>query len=159
MTWTSSVPAAMDGLLAALRSSPALASPVDVRDGPVVTSAPALDVVVAGWYGTEQDEVAVEGQDSPEGLAGSPDREQFTIRCAAMSTNTGGNPAAALTAARERVYQLVAACGAAIAADRKLGGAVLRATMGTSSLRQVPSQEGITALAEFTVDCDAYSGR
>ena len=159
MTWTSAVPAAVDGLLAAFRLSPDLAAPVAVRDGPVVTGSQAADVVVAGWYGTEQDELAVEGQDTPEGLGGGRDREQFSVRCAAMSTNSGGDAAAALTAARVRVYVLVAACGAAVAADRTLGGAVMRATMGASSLRQVPGTDGITALVEFTVDCDAYSGR
>lgn len=149
----------MDGLLAAFRASAALAAPVAVRDGPVVTGSQASDVVVVGWYGMEQDELAVEGSDTPEGVAGSPDREQFSIRCAAMSTNSAGLPAQALTVARVRAYELLAACGAAVAADRKLGGAVMRATIGASSLRQVPETDGITALVEFAVECDAFSGR
>lgn len=159
MSWTSSVPGAITGLLAAYRASPDLAEPVAVRDGPVVTGSQARDAVIVGWYGMEQDELAVEGQDTPEGLGGSPDREQFSIRCAAMSTNADGLPEEALTAARARAYELLAACGAAVAADRTLGGAVMRATMGASSLRQVPETDGITALVEFTVMCDAYSGR
>lgn len=159
MTWSSAVPAAVDGLLAAFRASPALASPVDVRDGPVVTASGALDVIVVGWYGLEGDEVAVEGQDTMEGLSGVPGREQFTIRCAAFSTQAGGDAAAAVTAARERAYGLLAACGQAIAADPRLGGVALRAQMGTSSLRQQPDQRGITAIVDFAVDIDAYSGR
>ena len=159
MSWSSSVPAALAALVAAFRASPGLASPVDVRDGPVVTSATARDVVVVGWRGQENDELAVEGADVPEGLAGIPDREQYSIRCAAISVCATGDAAAAIVTARTRVYELVAACGAAIAADRKLGGAVMRATMGAGSLRQVPDQNGLVATVEFAVDIDAFSGR
>ena len=35
----------------------------------------------------------------------------------------------------------------------------MRAYIGTSSLRQVPDQNGMTAIAEFGVEIDAYSGR
>jgi hypothetical protein len=159
VSWQSTVPAALAGLVAAFRASPDLASPVDVRDGPVVTSSSARDVVVVGWNGQENDELAVEGQDIPEGLAASPDREAYSIRCAAISVCATGSAAAAIVTARTRAYELVAACGAAIAADRRLGGTVMRATMGASSLRQVPDQNGLVATVEFAVDIDAYSGR
>lgn len=156
MAWSSTVPAAITGLLAAWNRSPALAGPVDVRDGPEVTASTARDVVIIGWYGLENDELAVEGDDATEGLAGSPDREQYVIRCAAMARKGTKDSVAA---ARERAYELLAACGAAIDTDRTLGGVVMRATIGTSSLRQVPDQRGITALVEFGVEIDAYSGR
>lgn len=154
MAWSSSVPGAMSGLLAAFRRSPELAKPVDIRDGPVVTGSSAVDAVIAGWHGMENDQLAVEGQAVTEGLAGLPDREQYSIRCAAMSLSGTGD----VVAARTRAYELLAACGAAIAADRKLGGAVMRASMGVSSLFQEPA-DGMRAVVEFSVDCDAYTGR
>lgn len=161
MAWSSTVPAAMAALVTTWRQSPDLAPPVAVRDGPEVTASSARDVVVAGWYGVEGDELAVEGQDTMEGLVGSPDREQYVIRCAAIhKSGTSGPPSAGVIAkARQRAYELLAACGAAIDADRRLGGTVMRATVGASSLRQVPDPKGITAIVEFTVEIDAYAGR
>lgn len=156
MAWSSTVPAAIAGLLAAWKRSPGLAAPVAVHDGPEVTSSSARDVVIAGWYGLEGDDLAVESQDTAEGLAGSPDREQYVIRCAAIAKKGGKGE---IAAARVRAYELLAACGAAISTDRTLGGTVMRATIGTSSLRQVPDQKGITAVVEFGVEIDAYSGR
>jgi hypothetical protein len=154
VTWSSSVPGAIAGVLAAFRASADLARPVDIRDGPVVTGSAAVDAVIAGWHGMENDELAVEGQGTTEGLAGLPDREQYSIRCAAMSLSGTGN----VVAARTRAYELLAACGAAIAADRTLGGAVMRASVGASSLFQEPA-DGMRAVVQFSVDCDAYTGR
>lgn len=155
MPWSSTVPAVLAAIIAAFKDSPDLAAPVAVRDGPVVTGSNATDAVIVGWYGMEADDLAVEGQDTPEGLAGEPDREQYTVRCAAMSLDGGGNVARA----RTRAYELLAACGAAVYADRRLGGLVMRATMGSSSLRQLADEKGLTAIVEFSVDIDAFSGR
>lgn len=155
MPWSSTVPAVLAAIVTAFKDSPGLAAPVAVRDGPVVTGSNARDAVIVGWTGAENDDLAVEGQDVPEGLSGEPDREQYTVRCAAMSLDGGGDVARA----RTRAYELLAACGAAIYADRRLGGIVMRATMGASSLRQLADEKGLTAIVEFMIDVDAYSGR
>lgn len=159
MSWSSTVPAAMTALLAAFRASPALASPVAVRDGPVTTASSARDVVIVGWEGDEGDEVAVEATETMEGLAGEPDREQYSIRCAVISRTGAGKPELAIPAARAQVCALHAACGAAIAADRRLGGAVMRAQMGAWSLTQTPDEYGQKSAITFTVEIDAYTGR
>jgi hypothetical protein len=149
----------MTALLAAFRASEALASPVAVRDGPVTTASSARDVVIVGWEGDEGDEVAVEATETAEGLAPIPDREQYSVRCAVMSRSGAGDPAKAIADARARVCALHAACGAAIAADRTLGGSVMRARMGDWSLSQVPDQYGQKSVIRFSVEVDAYSGR
>jgi hypothetical protein len=160
MTWQSSVPAALNGLLAAFRGSDDLVSPVAVRDAHVVTGSQADEVVIVGWTGMDGDDLAVETTDTMEGLAGNPDREQYQIRCAAMALNSGGKDGSGdLPAARARAYELHAACGAAIAADRRLGGAIMRASMGDHSLHQTAMQRGQRAIVEFMVQVDAYTGR
>lgn len=157
MSWSSTVPAAMTALLGAFRNSPDLASPVAVRDGPVTTASSALDAVIVGWEGDEGDDVAVEATETMEGLAGDPDREQYSIRCAVISRTGASKPELAIPDARTRVCALHAACGAAIAADRRLGGAVMRAQMGAWQLSQVPDQYGQKAAITFTVDVDAFT--
>jgi hypothetical protein len=64
-----------------------------------------------------------------------------------------------MAAARARAYALVSACGSAIAADQKLGGAVMLARLGRVSLQQVQDTGGALAIIEFTVPCDAFTGR
>lgn len=158
MAWSTSAPAALAALVAAWRAAPGLAAPVVVHDGPVPTGSAALALVVAGWNGHGNDEASIEGQNTPEGLAGIPDREQYSIRCAVVVFNGSSD----IVAARTRAYELFAACGAAVAADRTLGGTVMRAVIGAPSLLQSSDPaypQGITATVEFMVDCDAFSGR
>jgi hypothetical protein len=163
VSWSSSVPAALAGLLATFQASPGLGAatpPVPVRDGHVVTGSQASTVVVVGWTGKDGDDTAVENTATTEGLAGNPDRERFQIRCAAMALNGGGSAGSGdLPAARTAAYALHAACGAAVAADRKLGGAVTRASMGDHVLHQDATQRGQRAIVEFMVQVDAYTGR
>jgi hypothetical protein len=64
-----------------------------------------------------------------------------------------------IAAARTRAYALVSACGSAIAADQKLGGAVMLARLGRVSLQQIQDDQGALAIVEFTVPCDAFTGR
>jgi hypothetical protein len=156
MAGVSTAPAAMTALLAAIgeafQPDPDLAGVV-VRDGPEVTASSATEVVVVGWYGQAGDLVAVDGTLTMEGLADSPDREQYVIRCAALVLNGSKD----ITAARVRAYELAAAAFAAVAADRTLGGTVLRAGPATQSLLQEQIPNGARATVEFGVGCDAYT--
>ena len=127
--WSSQVPDAMTALIAAFRAAPALTG-VDVRDGPVVAASAALEAVLVGWTGQPADPLAADAGVNPEVLGDADDREQFTIRCAALVLN-GQND---LAAARTRAYALAAACGAAIRADRRLAG-----TVGDSHLSRTRS--------------------
>lgn len=155
MTYSSTVPAAITALVTALRTWPALGlAGVPVRDGPELTQASGTEAVAVGYTG-DQNQAAVTGTAAPEGMAAGPDREQYAITCAAEVIDTGGS----LPAARARAYQLHAACGAAITADRTLGRTVLRATPGPGSLTQQQTTAGAMARVVFPVQIDAYTSR
>jgi hypothetical protein len=156
MAWSSSVPAAIAGLVAAFRTSTALGvAGVPVRDGPELTAEPSTEAVAVGYRGGDQGQDVVTGTASPEGLAVLPDRERYAITCCAEVLDTGSN----ITAARIRAYQLHAACGAAVAADHTLGKAVLRASVGIGSLQQQQTADGALARVTFPVNIDAYTSR
>ncbi|MFI0897068.1 hypothetical protein [Streptomyces sp. NPDC020983] len=153
MVWQSTVPDALDALVAALRAAPGLAD-VTVFDGPVVTASGQVEAITVG-AGDEEDPTAVEGQNAREGLAPMPDREQYTIRCAALVLNGAGN----MPAARRRVYQLLGEVGGVLAADQRLGGVVMMARLGTSTLTQVQDETGAAATVAFAVEIDAFTRR
>ena len=152
--WAPTAPAAILGLLAAFGHEPGLAG-VEIHDGPAVTESAALEAVIVGWYGAKGDALAVEAEISPAGLAAHPGREVYAILCAAMVRDGSAD----MAAARARAYALVSACGSAIAADQKLGGAVMMARLGRVSLQQIQDTGGALAIVEFTVPCDAFTGR
>jgi hypothetical protein len=155
VTYASSVPAAIAAITAAFRGSADLGlAGVPVRVGPEITAAPGLEAVAVGYTGN-QDENVVTGTASPEGLAVLPDRERYSVMCAVEVIDPDGIPAPA----QVRAYQLHAACGAAIAADPKLGGAVLRATPGFGTLQQKQTANGALARVVFPVTVDAYTSR
>lgn len=153
MAWASSVPGALDALVAALRAAPGLAD-VMVFDGPVVTDSGQLEAVTVG-VGDQEDPTAVEGQNARDGLAAAPDREQYTIRCAVIvRTGTGD-----ISPARRRAYQLLGEIGGVLAADQRLGGAVMIAQLGSWTLSQEQAGTGAQATLSFNVDVDSFSRR
>jgi hypothetical protein len=148
VTYYSSVPAAIAALVTAFRTSAGLGlAGVPVRDGP-------LEAVAVG-YTADQNTDVVTGAASPEGMGGLQDRERYAITCSVEVLDPAGN----ITAARARAYQLHAACGAAIGVDRKLGGAVLQASLGIGSLRQKQTSDGALAQVVFPVNVEAYTSR
>ncbi|MEV6737879.1 hypothetical protein AB0N14_13490 [Streptomyces sp. NPDC051104] len=153
MAWASKVPAAIDGLVAAFTDWPGLAG-VTVRDGPSTSQATLMEVVSVGYTGGEE-EIDAESALVGEGLGGSPDREQLTIRCAAAVLRGGDD----IVGARARAFQLLSEAGAAIAANRTLGGAVMRARVASHSLSQSLTQQGAQVIVMFEVSCDTYTGR
>ena len=53
---------------------------------------------------------------------------------------------------------LLAACGAVIRADRRIGGTVSDSHISSHSLRQVQTPDGTVATVTFSVACDTYTG-
>ena len=153
MTYYSSVPAAVAALVAAFKTSVALAG-VPVHDGPELADAAGLEGIAVGWTGDPNVDV-VTGTATPEGLAVSPGRERYAVACLVEVIDGGGS----IAAARTRAYQLHAACGAAVAVDPRLGGVVLYASLGIGSLRQQQTQAGALAWVTFPVNVDAYTTR
>jgi hypothetical protein len=152
MAWATKLPDAIDGLVTLFGAWPGL-SGVDVLDGPTASQQTFREVLTVGWTGGD-DESDAESTLLTEGLGGSPDREQFSVRCAAAVLRGTGD----LPAARRRAYELLSAAGAAIAQDRTLRGAVMRAMVASHSLAQDLTQQGAQVTVTFEVSCDAYSG-
>jgi len=152
--WAPTAPAAILGLLAAFAREPGLAG-VEIHDGPAVTESAALEAIIVGWYGISGNDLAVEAEISSAGLADHPGREVYAILCAVMVRDGSGD----IAAARARAYALVSACGSAVGADQRLGGAVMAARLGRVSLAQSQDSLGALAVIEFTVPCDAFTGR
>ncbi|MEV7394345.1 hypothetical protein [Streptomyces sp. NPDC091215] len=151
MAWATKLPAAISRLVTVFSTWPGLAD-VTVVDGPTLSKQTFTEVVTVGWTGGEDDADA-EATISPEGAGGSPDREQFTIRCAA-AVLLGSDD---VPGARARAYDLLSEAGAALAANRTLNGLVLRAMVGSHSLTQDRTQQGTQATVVFEVSCDAYT--
>ena len=151
LIWKTKVPDAIDALVAIFKVAPGLAD-ATVRDGASVSQARVTEIVSVGYTGVEG-ENDVDAQAVTEGLGGSPDREQFTIRCAAAAFKGGTD----LAAARKRAYELFGAATQAIAENRTLNGTVMRATVDTHSLTQDQGDQGAQAVIVFTVGCDSYT--
>lgn len=157
MSWSSSCPGALAGLLAALRRSAAL-SGVLVTRGMGVTDPGALEVVSVGFSGSPGDVGAADAQLAQEGTGGDPSRERYTIRCA-IGVASGDEDEAGITAAEERAFALLGACGEAIRADGTLGRAVMSAFISSWSLDSGQVSGGARADLRFEVSVDAYTQR
>ena len=64
-----------------------------------------------------------------------------------------------ITAARTRAYELLSACGAAVTADKKLGGAVAMAFLGNHNMTHEQTQRGALVTIAFEVNCNAWTGQ
>lgn len=155
MTYASTVPAAIAALVTAFKTSVDIGlAGVPVFDGAPLGSEQAPAVVAVAYSGDENEDV-VSGSASPEGLSGQRDREAYEIICAAAAVDPGAD----IAAARARAYELQAACGAAVKTDPHLGGAVLFASLGISSLRQEQGTSGSRATVIFPVNVEAFTVR
>lgn len=153
MPWTSRVPDVIDALTDAFRVAPEFDG-VTVWDGPQVSKAAPQEMLTVAFTG-DDNESDVDAASLPEGLARQPDRETFTVRCAAAVLKGSTD----MRAARRRAYELYSAAGAVLARDPRLGGIVLRARLGAHSLTQAQTDRGAQAVIVFGVDCDAFTGR
>lgn len=153
MSWQSTVPAAISAAVAAFQAAASL-NGVRVLDGPEISDIAALEVLTIGWADDTTGNAA-DNQPALEGLAGNPDRELYSIHCAAAVTNGSQD----ITAARTQAYGILGAAGQVIKADMTLGGVVMNARIGATSLRQVQDTRGATAMVLFDIDCDAYTVR
>lgn len=153
MPWASSVPAAIDALVQAFKASADLDG-VLVMDGPEIASQAAPRVLSVGFTAIPG-ETAVEAQSAPDGLSGIPNQEQYLVRCTAAVI--GG--ATDVKAVRDAAYGIMAAAGAAIVRDQRLGGVVTRAAMGSHQLMQEQIDRGAQCMIVFEVDVDAFTCR
>ena len=153
MPWTSTVPAAISGLVQAFSAADGM-SGVKVLDGPAIASQAALKVLAVGWTSV-MGEVAVEAQSAPDGLGGNRSEEEYTVRCAiaVLAGSTG------VSAARKTAYGIFSAACAALGQDQRLGGAVVRAYVGGHSLVPEQVSAGVQMTLAFEVNVEAFTSR
>lgn len=153
MAWGSTLPAAMDALLQRFATAPELDG-VKVYDGPVIDGSSALEALTVGYAG-EDEPTAADGQSAREGLGADRSHEEYTVRCAIEVLN-GSDDA---PAARRRAFELLGVVGGVLAADPRLGGAVMSAQVGTWTLAQAQTPQGAFVTLPFEIDVDAYTRR
>lgn len=153
MTWASTAPAAIAGLVATLGGS-AVLDGVAVFDGPVVNGSTAVEVITVGYTGGE-DEDSADATEAIAGLSVQQSRERYVVRCAASVRNGSAD----MAAARNRAYDLLGYVGEALAGDKTLSGAVMKAMLGAHTLRQAQDSRGALATVVFEVAVDAFTRR
>jgi hypothetical protein len=150
--WGSTVPAAIDGLVTSLRAQDTLVG--IVHDGPELRDNTRGEVVFVGYTGDE-DETAADGSVTRDGLVTDPNRERYSVRCAVMVVNGSSNVAAA----RNRAYELLAACGDAVTGDQTLAGSVMAARLGDWTFSIGQTDMGAVATITFDVQVDTFTSR
>lgn len=149
---TSTVPAAVDALLAILRAAPAL-SGVSVLDGPPIEDMSSADLLAVGWQ--PESEEAVQFQQDFNASGARTRDEDFSILCWAESW-TGDR---SMSARRTRAFELLAVVEQAIRASGAspeaptLNSAVLWAHLTSGTLRQVSTDQGVRVGVGFAVTC------
>lgn len=151
MTWTSTVPAAIDGLVAAFGAIELTNGAV--VDGPRVGSSTLMEVLIVGWTGDDSPE-AVAGTSALASYTTSRQREQYTVTCAASVLRGSGQ----MSAARARAFELYGAAAGILAGDKTLGGVVMSARPAEINLMQSQDTRGAVATVVFAVDVDGFTG-
>lgn len=156
----STVPAALAGLVAAFKEAPGLED-AEVYDGPMVESSSSEAAVAVGFVGErmaitgsypEPMGPVVSAQANLDDLNIGALAETYTVQSMAAVINGASD----ITAARAKAYELLAACGQAVAADKTLGGSVKLARMGGHTLSQDQTPRGAIATIVFQVECEAW---
>ena len=140
---TSSIPAAIDGLLGLLRASADLRG-VEIIDGEPTTNTPKEFIAVA--FAEDGGEV-VSGMQVVATIGNLRRSETFDISCF-VSAWTGST---ATKVVRDRAFDLYAAVENAVRAGGTLGGSVIFADISQESFAQYQTDQGAVADIAFTV--------
>lgn len=148
---SSTIPAAIDGLLSLLTARPGLAG-VPVYDGPPMSETSTSRRLIVGFDGSD---LSVDGDQewasSPYQAPTSRD-ERYTIRCL-VEAWTGETT---MKAARDSAFLLFAEVEQAVRSDPTLVGAVLYAGVGGGITVQQPQTDaGALCTVTFGVVCRA----
>lgn len=119
---TSTIPAAIDALLALVRARPEMASPVQVFDGFPRRPIDNVDFVAIGG----KSEPVADGTQVPGSMGNRRRDETYAIRVYCSSSR--GTADQKVT--RDRVFDLMAAVETAVRQDVSLGGLVISAQVG-----------------------------
>jgi hypothetical protein len=133
-------------LIAAWSALPALAG-VSIYDGPGISQAPDLDLVMVGDDGDPESDVLSTFEQEWANLSHTRRSERGEIPCAAIAQSGETD----MNGRRVRVFQLLAACESALVADPTLGDVALSLEFIGGSARPVQNSRGAAMVAPFTV--------
>lgn len=139
---TSTIPAAIDGLIAVLAASPDLKS-VKIIDGQPTTETPKDFVAVA--YAEDGD--AVSGMQEPASLGNLRRSETYEITCMVSAWNGG----TVMKSVRDRAFEIFGAVETAVRAGGTLDGSVTFADISRIGLSQYQTEQGAVADIMFSV--------
>lgn len=146
-THATTVPDALTALVAAFRTVPG----IDVTDGPPVSSV-GQDFVAVGFTGDPSEDAVTFRFDEADAALGRAG-ESYDVACVLSSTRGDST----FAAVRPIVFGLFAQLRAAVAADRKLGGAVSLARVSGGSVIHDVAGKGAVVSIPFTVHVQAWS--
>lgn len=140
---TSSIPAAIDGILALLRAASGLRG-VEIIDGEPTTNTPK-DFVTIGFAQDGGD--VVTGFQGILGMGNVLREEQFDIACRASSWNGGTN----FKTVRDRAFALFGVVEDTLRAASTINDAVTFAQIAPISYAQYQTDQGATADLDFSI--------
>ena len=140
---TSTIPATLDALVAALRARPALVDTV-VHDGTPITEE-GTQYVAVGW--SDEDTSSVSGRQEPATLGNLRRAETYDINCQACAWDGSTE----MKVARDRAFAIFAEVEDALRADGTIGGNVIFADIGSYTVRQVQTTGGALVTIDFTI--------
>lgn len=140
---TSSIPEAIDGIIATLKASQGLRG-VDIIDGAPTTNTPKDFIAVA--YAEDGGEV-VSGVQTILAMGNLLRDESFDVVCRVSAWNGGTD----MKKVRDRAFELFAAVETALNSATTLGGAVTFAQIAPVGFAQYQTDQGAVADIDFTV--------
>ena len=141
---TSSIPKAIDGLIANLKADKSFAA-VTILDGQPTTELPG-DYVAIGF--SDGEGVSISGSQDPSTLGNSRRQERYSISCEVSSWIGSSN----MKTARDRAFAILANVENVIRADGTLKGAVIFADFGSSiNVSQIQTSQGAVVTIAFDI--------
>jgi hypothetical protein len=140
---TSTIPATLDSLIAALRARPGLVNAV-VHDGTPITDE-GTDYVAIGW--SDEDSSSVTARQEPATLGNLRRSETYDINCQACAWDGSTDMAVARTTA----FALFAEVEDALREDGTIAGNVIFADIGNYTVRQVQTTGGALVAIDFSI--------
>lgn len=140
---TSTIPATLDSLIAALRARPGLANAV-IHDGTPITDE-GTDYIAIGW--SDEDATSVSARQEPATLGNLRRSETYDINCQACAWNGSTD----MKLARDTAFALFAEVEDALRTDGTIAGNVIFADIGAYTVRQVQTTGGALVTIDFAI--------
>ena len=140
---TSTIPATLDSLIAALRARPGLSNYV-VHDGTPITDE-GTDYIAVGW--SDEESASVTASQEPATLGNLRRAETYSINCQACAWNGSTD----MKSARDVAFAIFAEVEDCLRADGTIAGNVIFADIGSYNVRQIQTTGGALVTVDFSI--------